>query len=514
MPAEVARSFHERTSHTWRSVRAAGHDLDWSDRPLPFKLYPDLPLIELPVQLRESDWPALDALSGDGPPNTPLLDLQWLASLLFYTAGVTRRWARNGRDLHFRAASSAGALYPVETYVVCGELDDHLSAGIYHFEPLEFGLRRLRDGDHRRALAEAAVEPAVSSAPITVVLTGLPTRTTWKYRLRGYRHLWWDAGTMLANLLAQAQATSQPARLLTGFVDGEVSDLLGLDRERELPLVVVPVGTPGDDARGGAAAEGPRHASVPVRRAEVDHDLLAVHRVADLPTRRAVLDWRQSMQDLRVGPATVISHPPALAPFDTLEEVILRRGSTRRFAQSRVPTEALVWPVAVAAGSSPADFLLEGETLLSHHLLVHQVAGVQPGAYRWTPHGPELRRPGSFRGEATALCLEQQLGGEGAYTAFHLADLERILEKGGERAYRAVQLEGGIASGRLQLAAHTLGLGATALTFYDEDVARFFDTALEAATVTAVGTPAYDPRSGARPADSPPARLDDGSLRL
>ena len=51
------------------------------------------------------------------------------------------------------------------------------------------------------------------------MLTGIPWRTAWKYRDRGYRHLFWDSGAILANLLALAEAAALPARLLLGFVD-------------------------------------------------------------------------------------------------------------------------------------------------------------------------------------------------------------------------------------------------------------------------------------------------------
>lgn len=501
MTGDLARSYHDRTRHTWRSVRASGHQLDWSNQPVPFKLYPDLPPLTLALDLAETDWPALDALSGEEPPNRKRLDGSWLSALLFYTAGVTRRWERGGLQLNFRAASSAGALYPVETYVIVRDLDDEVPAGIYHFEPIEFALRQLRDGDHRALLAAAAADDDVARAPASLVLTGVPWRSMWKYRLRGYRHLYWDAGTMLANLLALSTGMAEPARILTGFVDAQVSHLLGLDEDEEVPLAVVPMGEL--DPAPAPQRDWPDHLphrTVAISRRPVhDPDILATHRVADLPNAASVQAWRGTMQDLRLEPATPREHAPVVAAYDTLEEVILRRGSTRRFARARIPTAALTWPMSVVGQDVPADFVLAGDTLLVHHAIVHAVDGMEPGAYRWRPEGPELQRPGSFRGEATQLCLEQPLGGESAYTLFHTAELDRILDKGGERAYRAVLLEGGIALGRAQLAAFTLGLGATGLTFYDEDVTRFFGAPYEPVCVSAVGVPSYRSRPGQRP---------------
>lgn len=509
MSGDLARSYHDRTKHTWRSVRSSGHVLDWSNQPVPFKLYPDLPPLTLPVDLAETDWPALDALSGESPPNRKRLDDSWLAALLFYSGGITRRWQREGRSLNFRAASSAGALYPIEIYVVCRDLDDDLPAGIYHFEPLEFSLRRLRDGDHRALLARAAVDDDVSNAPVSLVVTGIPWRSMWKYRLRGYRHLYWDAGTVLANLLAVANGMAEPARVLTGFVDGRVSHLLGLDEDEEVPLAVVRIG----DLDANAAPARPWPAHLPHRtvavspRAVHDPDVLATHRVGDLVSPGAVEVWRATMQDLRLAPATPDRPTPLLAAYDTVEDVILRRGSTRRFARAKIPPEALTWPLTVASAEVDADFVLPGDTLLSHHAIVHAVEDVPSGLYRWRPDGLDLVRPGSFRGEAVQLCLEQPLGGEGAYTLFHTTDLEPVLAKGGERAYRAAMLEGGIALGRAQLAAFTLGLGATGLTFYDEDVERFLGPPHEPVCVASIGPPAYRSIPGQRPSNAPAPRL-------
>jgi SagB-type dehydrogenase family enzyme len=222
MNASDAAALHERTKHTWQRIRAESHSLDWGNHPFPFKIYPDLEPLPLPRQLPDSGVPATQVLSGQVSVSASALDLAGLARLLFFAAGVTR-------ILHgvlFRAAPSAGALYPTELYAVCGPLAE-LPAGVYHFEPAEFALRRLRDGDFRARLAAAAAEPAIAGLPLCLVLTGIPWRTTWKYRERGYRHLFWDAGAIVANLLAVAAAAGWDARVLVGFVDQQVAALLG-----------------------------------------------------------------------------------------------------------------------------------------------------------------------------------------------------------------------------------------------------------------------------------------------
>jgi SagB-type dehydrogenase family enzyme len=143
--------------------------------------------------------------------------------LLTLGAGVVRSRAYGPDVYHFRAYSSAGALYPVEVYVA----DER---GVAHYHPLEGTLRRLHGEDVRRALPPGEV---------VLVLTGILWRSAWKYGARAYRHLFWDAGTLLANLLALAAAEGLEARLVTGFVDADVNRLVGADGEREAALALL-----------------------------------------------------------------------------------------------------------------------------------------------------------------------------------------------------------------------------------------------------------------------------------
>ena len=151
--------------------------------------------------------------------------------LLQNAAGIVRSQERRdygGGTMHWRAYSSAGGLFPLEAYVATNN-------GLYSFDPLNRALVRTRDGD-----ARAAVAAAVDAADDTFVLvTGIHARTGWKYLERGYRHVWWDAGTMLANLLALAAADGLEPRLYVGFVDRDLNALLGVDGVSEFAVAVV-----------------------------------------------------------------------------------------------------------------------------------------------------------------------------------------------------------------------------------------------------------------------------------
>ena len=500
---EVTRLFHDATKHTVESVRGGGHLLDFANMPIPLKHYPDLEPIPLPLDLPERDAPAVEVLSGRADVTSAPSGLAELARVLFFSAGVTRR-ARmvGGRPIFLRAAASAGALYPIEVYVVCGDLPG-LPAGVYHFNPVEFALRRLRAGDHRLFLARAAAEGVIGGAPMTLVLSGLPWRTTWKYGERGYRHLFWDAGAVVANVLAVTEAAGTTARVLTGFVDDDVSHLLGVGSPEEHPLVIVPLaGGPAGGRPPGAAERPPAidHRVHPLSASPQHHEgLAAVHRAGVLHDAEGVTEWRAAAAQL----GTPATGEVGVSPMGrgTLEDVIVRRGSTRRYARDPVGEDVLRWGLAVAARPVPADFAGEGRTLLEHFLAVHAVGGVAPGTYRWARGSLDQIERGTFRHQAAHLCLDQPLGGDCAFDAFHCAALGDVTERSGARGYRSALLEAGTAMGRLQLAAYALGHGASGITFYDDEVSAFLRTEASPMLVTTVGIPSYRPRPGKRPAE-------------
>lgn len=482
---EVARRYHAATKHTSLSVRSSGHFLDWENKPFPYKVYPELPAIRLPRELPVPEAPGLraiaEAASGEGE---PALDLPRLASLLFFSAGLTKKKTYpGGETVYFRAAASTGALYEVEVYVVAGELPG-LPAGVYHFCPGDFTLRRLREGDHREALGGATAEgDAVRRAPATLVLSAIFWRNTWKYQARAYRHCFWDSGTLLANLLAAAAAARLPARVLAGFLDDRVDHLLGLDGEREASLLLVPLGRSGAAPSPFGDLPPIAPATVPLSREEVDYpSLREMHVASTLKTPDELAAWPgpppwSPGPGPHGEPVALRPIPEAELPTRSLAEVILRRGSTRQFAREAITFAQLSTILDRSTRGIPADFLGEASPgLVEIYLIAHAVEGLPAGSYTYVPAGRGLEplRLGEFRETAGYLCLEQSLAADGSAAVFFLADLKRVLERYGNRGYRTAQLEAGTLGGKMYLAAYALGLGASGITFYDDDVATFF----------------------------------------
>ncbi|HEX9110790.1 MAG TPA: SagB/ThcOx family dehydrogenase [Terriglobales bacterium] len=490
---EAAWSYHDSTKHSYASIRANPHFLDFANQPLPFKIYPALKPSRLPSEVRQSGIAALSAIAESVPARTAAqtnaaLDIEALAQLLQLSAGITRHRQYPGGEIFFRAAACTGALYEVELYLVCDDLAD-LQAGVYHFAPAEFGLRQLRAGDYRGVLVEATGgEPAIAHAPLIIVCTCTYWRNAWKYQARTYRHFGWDNGTLLANLLAVAAALKLPAKVVCGFVDATVNGLLDVDSQREVAFSLVALG----HDSGPSAQTAPRVSAdvsplgletVPLSRYEVDYPLMReMHAASSLHSPEEVATWRGRSPLTNLPPPTgpLVPLQPlsdAEMPRDPIEQVILRRGSSRMFARSPITLPQLSTLLDRASRGVPADFLDAMESQLNHlYLAVHAVEGLDSGAYVFHRDRAMLEclKQGSFRDQAGYLGLEQQLPADAAVDIFFLADLRPIFERFGNRGYRAVQLDAGILGGKLYLAAYAQHLGATGLTFYDDEVTRFF----------------------------------------
>lgn len=483
---QAAWEYHDITKHSPSSVRTNAHWLDWSNRPTPFKIYPKLEPIRLDPSVARTEIPALSVVGTTTITSEidHVPDLKQLGQLLYFSAGVTKKADYPGVEQYFRAASCTGALYEFELYIVCSPLQG-LSAGVYQFGAGDFSLRRLREGDFRSVLLRASGNnPAVARAPVTIISTGTYWRNAWKYQARTYRHFGWDNGTILANMLAIASALHLPAQVTCGFVDKQVNQLLDLDTEREVAFSMIPLGSVSDPPPPVQEAISELNfETVPLSESEVHYPAMGlIHEASSLSTVEEVAAWRGGVPIAQKPPSRdeVISLRPLLddeISKEGIESVILRRGSTRRFAQVPLTLEQLSTMLDRATRGIPADFLDPiGSQLNKLYLIVNAVDGIEPGSYIYHRRDKKLEclRPGDFRGVAAHLGLDQRLQGDASVAVFFLAELKPILERFGNRGYRIVQLEAGIIGGKLYLAAYAQRLGASGLTFYDDEVIEFF----------------------------------------
>ncbi len=387
----------------------------------------------------------------------------------------------------FRAAACTGALYHVDLYVVCGDCEG-LDAGVYHFSPQDFSLRQLRRGDYHSALLNASgEEPAIAKASCVIINASTFWRNAWKYQARAYRHCYWDNGTILANLLAVVAARSIPAKLALGFVDATVSQLLALDPQREAPLSMVALGRSSEKKKIvlSPLVDSVLFETIPLSTSEVDYpEIRRMHEASSLETGEEVADWRREASSKTTEPdgkrddrLFLLQSPgDEELPKDSIEEVITRRGSTREFSRDSITFRELSSMLDRATRGLTTDFLGAEETLNDLYLIVHAVEGLPSGAYvfRRQERALELLKPGDFRRDAGHLGLGQEIPADCSVNIYFLADLHRILERYGSRGYRAAQLEAAIMGGKIYLGAYAQRLGASGLTFFDDDVTEFF----------------------------------------
>jgi SagB-type dehydrogenase family enzyme len=388
------------------------------------------------------------------------LDASAAGRLLRDGAGVVR--SQPGRDygggtMHWRAYSSAGALYPVDTYLATRD-------GLLYFDPLAGMLLRIADGH-----ARSAVGGAVAAAAETfVVLTGIHARTGWKYLERGYRHVWWDAGTMLANLLALAAADDLRPRLYTAFVDDELNAVLGIDGAHEYALAVLALGDDGAELAPTQLTVRPSTADTrrPFPLAE------AAHEAGSLADVEAVRAWRSEP-----GGAE-----PKLAR-DELAKAIRRRRSIRRYGKAPLPRDELAGLLGWSEAPIPAD----APRVVRQAATVAAVEGLGPGTYDARLELVRDRDALELR-EAAWEAAGSEHSRRAAVNVFQLADLDAVVARLGDRGYRWAQLEAGIRAGRLQVGAFLRDWGAAASTFLDDEVSRLLETHEAPMLMVALGT--------------------------
>jgi SagB-type dehydrogenase family enzyme len=161
-----------------------------------------------------------------------------LSLLLFAAQGITGR--EQGYEL--RAAPSAGALYPMETYVAAIRVDG-LKPGIYHYAVASHALELVKSGDFRGKLTDASLgQEMVGQAAATFIITSIFERSTYKYGERGYRYAYIEAGHISQNLFLQATSLGLGSVCVGAFFDDKINKLIDVDGKKEAAIYIHCVG--------------------------------------------------------------------------------------------------------------------------------------------------------------------------------------------------------------------------------------------------------------------------------
>ncbi len=241
MKQEPGDEFHRATKY--ERGKLPGHGLDWSTKPDVYKKYPRAPSITLPppnVQGGQGLWDTLKARRSVRAYKESAVSQNDLSQMLWATQGITARF----HDNELRTAPSAGALYPIETYLCINRVEG-IDPGIYHYSIREHSLELIKAGDHSKSIGKAALDQKIAErAAVVFIWSAIFQRSKWKYLQRAYRYVFLDAGHIAQNLALSAVALGLGSCQIAAIYDDEMNETLGLDNINESVIYLSSVGHP------------------------------------------------------------------------------------------------------------------------------------------------------------------------------------------------------------------------------------------------------------------------------
>jgi len=471
---EVVLAYHERTKHRPGSyARSLGY-MDWETQPDPFRRYEDCELLLLDEAPLTNE-PVYDQVFQCGIIRARPLD-RASVSQLFYDSLALSAWKELGHARwSLRVNPSSGALYPTEGYLLAGPIPGLAdSSALYHYSPFHHGL------ELRKRLALDL--PADS---FLVGLTEIHWRESWKYGERAFRYCNLDAGHAIAAIAVAASALGWNVRLLEGWTDREMADLLGVAEqqgvEAEHPDCLMLIHTAGradtlDTGLPARMAGAPLHGT-PNRLSSAHHPWPTIDEVAVASARME--SPAESYLEPRVEqPSETLPRSPRELP--ARQVIRQRRSAVAMDGQTGIDrdtfcdmlTRLLPRPGSVPFGTLP------WKPAIHLVLFVHRVKGLdgglyalvrEPGAledlraamrsdFAWSrPDGCPGELPlyllarGDRRNEARAISCVQDIASDGAFAVAMLAEFEPRLREHGAWFYRRLYWE----SDRPTIAART-----------------------------------------------------------
>jgi SagB-type dehydrogenase family enzyme len=243
MSDRVGEIFQQNTKYG--REKSFGNFLDWENKPSTYKKYQAkrIPLtIDFTVKSRART-PFIEVLRNRKSirafSNEPMR-ISELAFLLWTSTGI--RKDENGNE--FRTAPSAGALYPIETYIVVNNVEG-LKNGLYHYDIQNTELEELKVGELGEEVAHSALgQKMCIDAQVVFIWTAIFSRSTWKYNQRAYRYVYEDAGHIAQNLALSATSIGLGSCQIGAFFDDEINKIIDVDGTKESTIYLSVVGHP------------------------------------------------------------------------------------------------------------------------------------------------------------------------------------------------------------------------------------------------------------------------------
>lgn len=414
--------YHQKTKHSYHSVRNFPNRLDWDNQPSAFKTYP-----------KQFKRIAL----GEEYPNY---------DFLYYIAGVSAKKTYPGVEYYLRVNPSAGALYPNEIYFQCRN-QEGFEDGIYHFEIKTSSvtlLKKLEEGEG----IEANLGFDFSCDGFMFFISSIYYRSSWKYKKRAFRYCLLDAGHILGSIEASAYLFEKDFEIIYDFDKKYLNKLFSFDEKEFFTSIVVC----GKNNKKNLNPINLDLVTVDGLRYENDNG-------KELFEKEEIIE-KAYENSLKINNKIVqLEKAKFIYNRDLFKEVIFKRRSVRGFNKASISKAQLesILNMLNQAISSDCDEEID------IYYVVNRVEGLPLGLYK---DGVCIKK-GDYSSKAGYLCLEQDLGSSSAVT-FFLASKARN--------YQALYQKAGIIGHRLYLSSNYLqvqcsGIGA----YYDDEVCEFID---------------------------------------
>jgi SagB-type dehydrogenase family enzyme len=241
MRSGIGDRFQQETKY-YRG-KMLGGKLDWENKPSLYKEYSQSTKIVLPPLKSESQRDldlVLRTRRSVRRFTSQSITKEQLSYLLWASGGIQRQ----ERGYDFRTVPSAGALYPIETYLVVNNVEN-IAEGVYHYSVKAHLLEELQLGDFRRAISLAALgQQMCMEAAVIFIWTAIFHRSKWKYKQRAYRYIYLDAGHIAQNLALSATSLNLGSCQIGALYDDEVNQILNVDGTQESTIYMSIVGHP------------------------------------------------------------------------------------------------------------------------------------------------------------------------------------------------------------------------------------------------------------------------------
>lgn len=517
-PVETVIGYHDRTKHhPNRYARSLGY-LDWATQPDPFRRFEGTPLLKLPIPADREAPSYADLFSPGAVPSRPLNAES--VSTFFYLSLALSAWKEAGPSRWaLRVNPSSGNLHPTEGYAVLPAVEGFLDGpAVCHYAPREHALEvrsRPRPDAYSSLVQSLAGPDAPPSFCFLVGLSSIYWREAWKYGERAFRYCNHDVGHALAALRMAAAFLGWRLVVLEDLGDGDVARLLGLDRdddfqdaEREQPDLLAAV-LPGDceaDLSLGVSPEA-INAAVSVEwfgranRLSPDHVDWDVIDAAHEATHKPARPGRRVRLSAGSGAAVPTPGVSAFKLIRTRRSALSFDGRTCLGADKFFSMLSRVMPGATSREGvrsiKPPWDCVQWPPRVHLFLFVHLVEGLAPGVYAlirdparvdemkracdsefgWAvPAGTPEALPllelvrADCRRAAAQLSLGQDIAGMSAFSLGMVARFDETLREEGAWAYRRLFWEAGMIGQSLYLEAEAVGLRATGIGAYFDDL--------------------------------------------